>query len=35
MFTANFGNLLQKLRQLGDIRRDPLRLCRTYAGRGF
>jgi hypothetical protein len=26
MFTANFGNLLQKLRQLGDIRRDPSRL---------
>jgi hypothetical protein len=26
MFTANFGNLLQKLRQLGDIHRDPARL---------
>jgi len=26
MFTANFGNLLQKLRQLGDVRRDPARL---------
>jgi len=26
MFTANFGNLLQKLRQLGDIHRDPERL---------
>ena len=25
MFTANFGNLLQKLRQLDDIRRDPPR----------
>ena len=26
MLTANFGNLLQKLRQLGDIHRDPARL---------
>jgi hypothetical protein len=26
MFTANFGNLLQKLRQLGDIHRDPAHL---------
>jgi hypothetical protein len=26
MSTANFGNLLQKLRQLGDIHRDPARL---------
>jgi hypothetical protein len=26
MFTANFGNPLQKLRQLGDIHRDPARL---------
>jgi hypothetical protein len=26
MFAANFGNLLQKLRQLGDIHRDPARL---------
>ena len=26
MFTANFGNLLQKLRQLGNIHRDPARL---------
>jgi hypothetical protein len=26
MFTANLGNLLQKLRQLGDIHRDPARL---------
>ena len=24
-----------KLRQLGDIRRDPPRLCRMYAGRGY
>jgi len=26
MLTANFGNLLQKFRQLGDIHRDPARL---------
>jgi hypothetical protein len=25
MFTANFGNLLQKLQPLGDIHRDPAR----------
>src|SRR5262249_35020449 len=25
----------QQLRQLGDIRRDPPRLCRMYAGRGL
>jgi hypothetical protein len=26
MFTANFGNLLQKLRQVGDVGRNPPRL---------
>jgi len=34
MFTANFGNLLQKLRHLGDIRRNPPCHGRMYARRG-
>jgi hypothetical protein len=33
MFTANFGNLSQKLRQLGNIRRDPSRLIFEQLGR--
>ena len=30
MVTANFGNLLQKLRQLGDVRRDPSRTPKSH-----